>query len=482
MILTPMSRVVLFNASTGSILETAASASTDLLLRTCHPALRNVEEVRVYTNPHLPQDSAWVLRTKEPHNPLQPLRIGGRPVYYIRDNFGWWQPLCRSWGQIFDPYWAFLAAMGPNKTPREYAPANPRAPLPPSFFPFVSRIFPGAVGLRVYIYGAVAVLYVHLPTRQDLAVLDLPETIAGMRYFLEKIEHSPTSTLPTIPSLAHAISNPNNELLLLPNPSSRASVPNAPPTPAKIEPAPPPDSILGAIPPTNTGTTAPPNNSAPPSVPSILPSNPRLWITEACATATGILMSQACIGLHLRLPSGDEVLTTTSHGFVPPSYFGGTSSMVRWVDALWQLARRIPSPVRRATEAVWGTASRLLGSTYNPVGKQVLMGLGSQQPRFQFGHITKSYDTPSAFLPYPFGYLHDLALISAAPGRTLPKLLWWSRVPLLTGFATFDEVLANPTAELFCVAPHLAEHSPGTLPANRTAAERVEHQEKISWP
>ncbi|KAJ7083244.1 hypothetical protein C8R44DRAFT_753545 [Mycena epipterygia] len=386
----------------GPINDIVACAKTETFLRTHHPALRDVEEVRVFQNPDLEHDQVWVLRAQDAH-PLYLLKIGGRPVQFLPDNIDGWTGHCAS-TRKFDPYFAYLHH---GEHPQMHGPFNPRAPLPQDALKAIASCFPGAIGLRIYTFGIMGVLYPDvLPSNAYLAEHTWPSTIAGMRYMPMAMVHVPTS---------HAI--------------ARSSAIDHPPKKAG-------------------------------------------WISDACLNGTGIPLDGACIGLHLRLSSGEEVLTTATHGYVPPPYFRSHSNVGGWVDVGSRLMRRISARCRNAVDGLWKFAQGWLGGlTYTAVGTRVYMRLSAVCPRLQFGVVTKMFDEPSALVAYPFGYRHDLSLISAEDGHTFPKLLWWSDMPQLRRFTSFNDVLADPRSELFCVAPHLCETGPSTPPPDEDVSE-----------
>ncbi|KAK0466184.1 uncharacterized protein EV420DRAFT_814572 [Desarmillaria tabescens] len=88
---------------------------------------------------------------------------------------------------------------------------------------------------------------------------------------------------------------------------------------------------------------------------------------------------------------------------------------------------------------VFRALTRVVGDT-SPLEKEVRMGSR------KVGKITKCYDFPSFVFMYPFGYRHDLSLITDA---ALPQVTVPPGLPIITGFEpTFDAAL-RPGCPLF---------------------------------
>lgn len=95
------------------------------------------------------------------------------------------------------------------------------------------------------------------------------------------------------------------------------------------------------------------------------------------------------LGAHICLPSGEKRWTTASHCFVEQS------SRFRLLPARLRRFLRSGSGIGRQTGNIIGTQVYLAGTAT------------------KVGIICTSFDEPDQTKPYPQGYLHDLALISA---------------------------------------------------------------------
>ncbi|KAJ7167527.1 hypothetical protein C8R46DRAFT_1034211 [Mycena filopes] len=151
-------------------------------------------------------------------------------------------------------------------------------------------------------------------------------------------------------------------------------------------------------------------------------------------------------------PIGRQYLTTVTHGFLPSNnliaraVLGGASLFLTY----------LPQSFQHAVDVVWAKTERLMGMAMTPTYAR---GFASGKS--------------SLLLPFPFGYMHDLALIAAVPGKSLLAIVWGSGTPRLSGFTTIEEVLDFPDQPLFYVAPHLAEEVPLPPPGpDATLAER----------
>ncbi|KAJ6477353.1 hypothetical protein C8R47DRAFT_646988 [Mycena vitilis] len=388
------------------IISSLVTTDNEAMLRTYHPLLCAIAEVRVYENTNDSSDTAWVLSSEEEDIRLRVNRLGGRRVYYMPDTaFAWFYALVNSRMER-DPYWCFLEKNNPPQ-PARHGPSDPRLPFPLDALPFIRNHFPTALGIRIYVFGIIAVLFDPLPSKSTLAEWNVPDTIAGMRYLLLPLKHIPTASTADLPP-----------------------------------------------------STADKTN----------------WTTELCSNASGTPVGLCSVGVALKAPSGQSFITTVTHGFVDGPLLRKKAAL----SAVSAILGYVPNIVRRAAGVAWANAEHLLGMNMTPVGSRVYMCLSDVRPRFCFGEIVKTYDTPSRIFPYPHGYAHDLSLIAATPTKTLPTLLWWSGAPQLDGFTTFDDVLASPDQPLFCMAPHLAEAAPLPPPgANGTPEDNEKYAKSL---
>ncbi|KAH8432494.1 uncharacterized protein LDX57_010130 [Aspergillus melleus] len=72
----------------------------------------------------------------------------------------------------------------------------------------------------------------------------------------------------------------------------------------------------------------------------------------------------------------------------------------------------------------------------SPIGKQVWLATESVRA----GTITHTFDNPSAILPYPAGYTHDLSLIT---DENLPTLVSPPGYPVISEWATYSNALSG---------------------------------------
>ncbi|KAJ7216526.1 hypothetical protein GGX14DRAFT_441861 [Mycena pura] len=445
------------------ILQVAASEQTEVLLRTYHPILRGAQVVRVYQNPHCAEDTAWVLEARDAPSGLYVDRIGGRRLFFLPDDYIWWIPLCPNRLQ-YDPYWAHLQLTGQSFLGK-HPPSDPRKTFSQDALKHILSQFPGSVGLRIFVYGVIAVLFNVLPDANTLAGWAVPSTIAGMRYLMLPLRHQPI----TVPNLTTSQSSGEQQLV------------DAPTVHTIDQPLPftnAPNSVSDVP---NRVSDAPSDAPNPQAAEQSLPSGPPatayptkgIGSTQISASAYDGTCS---LGLHLRFPDGKEALTTVAHGFAARPLLAEKTRTLNVVSTLMRTAASIaPLRLQRMSEVVWTQVARLLGyASASPVGTRVYMALSSCCPRPCFGRVGHVYDSPSSILPYPSGYIHDLALIVPDQGSSLP-MLWWTSAPRLTGFSTFETVLANPNAELFCIAPHLVDSGPWPPPSNPPSADMIKY-------
>ncbi|KAI9820469.1 MAG: hypothetical protein M1826_000906 [Phylliscum demangeonii] len=148
--------------------------------------------------------------------------------------------------------------------------------------------------------------------------------------------------------------------------------------------------------------------------------------------------NHACLGLRLRMPSGESVITTTTHAFVKLASRNQSWLRRRVVDwvvrAKESLARsralRAPASTPAVAESCDGTkdSNRSLGT--------VVWLAGTNR---KLGTITTTYDPhPSRLLPFPSGFTHDLSLIT---GETLPLLTSPPGMPSISGWGSYPAAL-----------------------------------------
>ncbi|KAK1982336.1 hypothetical protein LZ30DRAFT_688499 [Colletotrichum cereale] len=90
-------------------------------------------------------------------------------------------------------------------------------------------------------------------------------------------------------------------------------------------------------------------------------------------------------------------------------------------------------------------------SSNNPIGKYVYMA--DADGNQLVGEIAETFDSPSHTEQFPSEYQHDLSLIKATRGHTLPEVLAPPGYPVIDGWASIEEALeGKPTF----VSEHLA--------------------------
>lgn len=166
------------------------------------------------------------------------------------------------------------------------------------------------------------------------------------------------------------------------------------------------------------------------------PNHPAVGAGYSVANRADTIESQGCLGLRLRMPSGQEAITVTTHAFVRCAV---TKSPIRLRLSEWYLAARTAltsfKAVRRDPEAPAVVETRQQeGNT--PLGKVVFLAGTSRR----VGTITATYDAIPIprFLPFPTGFRHDLSLIT---DQHLPRIINPPRTPRIIGWGEYSAVL-----------------------------------------
>ncbi|KAK0209080.1 hypothetical protein DFS33DRAFT_501663 [Desarmillaria ectypa] len=93
--------------------------------------------------------------------------------------------------------------------------------------------------------------------------------------------------------------------------------------------------------------------------------------------------------------------------------------------------------------------TRLVGDT-SPLEKEVYIGSR------KVSKVTKCYDSPSLVFMYPFGYRHDLSLITDA---ALPPVMVPPGLPVITGFEPTFDAAFRPICPFFAARYYLDIHT-----------------------
>ncbi|GKT86943.1 C6 zinc finger protein [Colletotrichum tofieldiae] len=163
----------------------------------------------------------------------------------------------------------------------------------------------------------------------------------------------------------------------------------------------------------------------------------------------------ACVGLRLRLPDQTAAITTVTHAFVRlPFETPGIVNKARDIfSVFWSIKDRLLRfrvPKLESFPASGYVCAKDVPSSNNPIGKHVYMAAGNQL----IGEIGETFDSPSHTERFPSGYQHDLSLIKATRGHTLPEVLAPSGYPVVDGWASIEEALEGKPV---FVSAHLAE-------------------------
>ncbi|KAL3471811.1 hypothetical protein BJX99DRAFT_19516 [Aspergillus californicus] len=154
-----------------------------------------------------------------------------------------------------------------------------------------------------------------------------------------------------------------------------------------------------------------------------------------------------CLGLKVQLNNGFTGITTVTHGFVHlPGKSRSTDTMQLFRSVLdkakTSMRRYLPARVTNDDSSFVRSKGRL---TNSPLEKEVWL----IDTNRKIGTITRTYDRPSLTKPYPFGYNHDLSLITA---DALPDVYSPPGYPPVTGWAEYSAALDGQ--EVFTVCHH----------------------------
>ncbi|KAI2725560.1 hypothetical protein CBS147354_4731 [Penicillium roqueforti] len=148
---------------------------------------------------------------------------------------------------------------------------------------------------------------------------------------------------------------------------------------------------------------------------------------RAVSSAPGTLAQQAALGLRLRLPGGQEAITTVTHAFVRLADSRMSKIRKRFTEYILtakDYLKRMTPPPRQTPQAAIVHPKQVANS---PVGKQI-------------GTITVTYDrcTRHRMIPYPYGFQHDLSLVT---GPNLPQLTNPPNTPRVTEWGPYEAAL-----------------------------------------
>ncbi|KAH9225332.1 hypothetical protein K456DRAFT_1852467 [Colletotrichum gloeosporioides 23] len=180
------------------------------------------------------------------------------------------------------------------------------------------------------------------------------------------------------------------------------------------------------------------------------PTTAILDLGEQITTEDSIQYPTACIGVRIRLPSGQPALTTVTHGFVT---LPGTGLLAKAFDWMW---RKKEALLRFKTPRTMAADLPLIGphpigskfksfsswfTTNSPIGKPVFLHSTSKA----IGSIGATFDAPSSFSPYPSGYICDLSLIVPVDNETegFPEIGSPSSMPTIDGWADLKRALGG---------------------------------------
>ncbi|KAI2785663.1 hypothetical protein POX_h09421 [Penicillium oxalicum] len=189
----------------------------------------------------------------------------------------------------------------------------------------------------------------------------------------------------------------------------------------------------------------------------VTPSHRGLHRGAAIAPSPESLETHASLGLKLRFPEGQEVITVPTHAFVALRSTQGPSS--RYIAHIFgRLVQKLARyrPIGRGVPLPAIGSPRRRSEINSPIGKQVFLNGDSQQ----IGTISHTYDRISDKpLQFPAGFQHDLSLASAdshfvklpdlqAPAGMPHVVGWGGYQDFLNGGAVFVTAFNVPTGNL----------------------------------
>lgn len=150
------------------------------------------------------------------------------------------------------------------------------------------------------------------------------------------------------------------------------------------------------------------------------------------------LESSAALGLKLKGPEFGTAITVPTHAFVNVASASRVRCWTteRFIEAKRYLYRLLP--INRfqwefpALGRAWGPLRNIsIGQSVFLAGTNKLVGV-----------ISKTFDPPARpLVHFPIGFAHDLSLITAGIGASLPELASPDSTPLIRGWGSYKDVL-----------------------------------------
>ncbi|OJJ46548.1 hypothetical protein ASPZODRAFT_142358 [Penicilliopsis zonata CBS 506.65] len=199
---------------------------------------------------------------------------------------------------------------------------------------------------------------------------------------------------------------------------------------------------------------------------------------SAIASTPNSLDTHASLGLKVRFANGQEAITVPTHAFVKLGHLNSRPllRMADWYARAKLALSRLAPLKRRSSEPDIGTL-RYEEAGNSPLGKSVYLAGESKK----IGVITSTYDPVSSdLMRFPSGFLHDLSLVTAEEGGSLPTIISPDGTPRVNGWGDYQRVLDGDP--LFVLAFNLATGTQvrrtgwGILPnARKAIAEGTEY-------